>query len=196
MPALAATSHSAEIVWLGRVENRETALPSAPVSTLILGFDGPLGESHAGLTRSSCSRVMHLYPRGTPIRNTRQMSVLSVEDLGEIAAAMGLDDLSPALLGASIVVRGLPDFSHLPPSSRLLAASGACLVVDMENRPCTLPARPIETAHPGYGAKFKAAAKGRRGVTVWVEAEGELALGDRLRLFVPDQPVWRGGRLI
>jgi hypothetical protein len=29
-------------------------------------------------------------------------------------------------------------------------------------------------------------------VTAWVEAEGRLALGDRLRLFIPAQRPWAG----
>lgn len=192
MPALAKTAHVATITWLGLVADRAAALPSHPVEALELSFDGPLGESHGGMTRPSCSRVLGLYPRNTPIRNTRQLSIVSAEELAAIAAEMGLDALDPALIGASMVVSGLPDFSHLPPSSRLLAESGACLTVDMENRPCTLPARPIETAHPGYGKDFKPAAKGRRGVTAWVEAEGRVVLGDPLTLFVPDQPAWAG----
>lgn len=64
------------------------------------------------------------------------------------------------------------------------------LVVDMENRPCHLPAKVIEAHAPGFGAKFKRAALGRRGVTAWVEREGRLALGQMLRLHIPDQPVW------
>jgi Uncharacterized protein conserved in bacteria len=190
MPALAETRFTATIDWLGLVTDRAAALPSQPVEAMELTFDGPLGESHGGMTRPSCSRVLGLYPRNTPIRNTRQLSVVSAEELAAIAAEMGLPALEPALLGATMVLSGLPDLSHLPPSSRLLADSGACLTVDMENRPCTLPARPIETAHPGHGKAFKPAAKDRRGVTAWVEAEGRLALGDRLRLFIPDQPAW------
>ncbi|MCB1397174.1 MAG: MOSC domain-containing protein [Rhodobacter sp.] len=190
MPALAATPYEAEITWLGIVPDRDAGLPSQPLQALELGFAGPVGETHGGLTRPSCSRVLGLYPRDTPIRNARQLSILSVEELDAIAARMGLPALDPALLGATMVLRGIPDFSHVPPSSRLLAPSGACITVDMENRPCTLPARPIETAHPGFGARFKPAAQGRRGVTAWVEAEGRVALGDRLRLFVPDQPAW------
>lgn len=191
-PALKDTGLQAEVVWLGHVADRDAALHSTPQATMRLGFAGPQGEAHGGLTRPACSRVKHLYRRGTEIRNTRQLSVLSDEDLAAIAADMGLARLDPALVGATLVVRGLPDFTHVPPSSRLLAAGGACLVVDMENRPCTLPARPIDAAHPGFGARFKRAARGRRGVTAWVEAEGQLALGDRLRLFVPDQPPWAG----
>jgi len=190
MPALAATPYEAEITWLGFVPDRDAGLPSLPLEALELGFAGPVGETHGGLTRPSCSRVLGLYPRNTTIRNTRQLSILAAEELDSIAARMGLPALDPALLGATMVIRGIPDFSHVPPSSRLLAPSGACVTVDMENRPCTLPARPIETAHPGFGARFKQAAQGRRGVTAWVEAEGRVALGDRLRLFVPDQPGW------
>ena len=56
----------------------------------------------------------------------------------------------------------------------------------VEARPCTLPARPIETRHPGLGARFKAAVRDNRGVTAWVEAEGVMRRGDTLRSFVPD----------
>lgn len=194
MPALAATRFEAVVTWTGLVGDRDAALPSGAVPGLDLNFAGPLGEAHGGGTRPSCSRVIGLYPRGTLIRNTRQLSLLSAEELEVIAAQMGLPALDPALVGATLVVRGLPDFSRLPPSSRLLADNGTCLVVDMENRPCTLPARPIETAHPGFGAQFKTAAQGRRGITAWVEAEGRVAPGDRLRLFVPDQPARAGTR--
>jgi hypothetical protein len=192
MPALKATGHVAHVVWLGLVPDRAKQLTSTPADRLDLTFSGPLGEDHGGATRPSCSRVAGLYRRGTTIRNTRQLSVLSAEDLALIAADMGLSSLDPALVGASMVVTGLVDFSHVPPGARLLADSGACLVVDMENRPCTLPARPIEDMHPGFGARFRSAAQGRRGVTAWVETEGVLARGDRLRLFVPDQPAWAG----
>jgi hypothetical protein len=103
---------------------------------------------------------------------------------------MGLERLDPSLLGATLVIAGLPDFTHLPPSSRLQLPSGATLVVDMENRPCTFPARSVEAEHNGFGKGFKPAAKGRRGITAWVEREGRMAMGDSVRLFVPDQRAW------
>ena len=190
MPALKPTGFTGRITWLGRVANREDGLVAEPVETLALGFAGPEGESHGGLTRPSCSRVTAQYPRGTTIRNVRQLSVLSAEDLAAIAARMGVDRLDPALVGATMVVEGIPDFSHVPPSSRLQAEGGATIVVDMENRPCTLPAKPIEAALPGFGKAFKPAAAGRRGVTAWVEREGVLRLGAAVTLHIPDQPVW------
>lgn len=190
MPVLKPTDYVGRIVWMGLVRDRDAALEAEAVARLVASFAGPEGDAHAGLVRPSCSRVTAQYPKGTVIRNTRQFSVLSAEDLAEIAARMGVAALDPALVGATMVVEGIPDFSHVPPGSRLQGASGATLVVDIENRPCTLPARPIEGRHPGYGAKFKAAAQGRRGITAWVEREGVFSLGDSIRLHVPDQPVW------
>jgi hypothetical protein len=87
---------------------------------------------------------------------------------------------------------GIVDFSHLPPGSRLQATNGTTLVIDMENRPCNLPARVIEKVQPGHGKAFMKSATGRRGVTAWVEREGALVLGDHLRLHIPDQPAWIG----
>lgn len=190
MPALKPTSYGGDIVWLGRVVDRTASLTSAPLQSVEAGFEGLDGEAHGGTFRSSCSRVSAQYPRGTTIRNVRQVTLVAQEDLDAIAAGMGLAGLDPAWLGAQIVLRGLPDLSHLPPSSRLQGPAGTTLVVDMENRPCQLPAREIARAHHRRGKAFKAAAAGRRGVTAWVEREGPLALGDRLTLHIPDQPVW------
>lgn len=190
MPALKPTSFIGTVTWLGVVPDRDAALQAEPTTQLRATFAGPEGEAHGGLTRPACSRVKAQYARGTIIRNTRQFSILGAEDLAAIAADMGLDALDPALVGATMVIAGLLDFTHLPPSSRLQGAEGATLVVDMENRPCMLPARPIEGAHPGFGARFKAAAKGRRGITAWVEREGTFTLGEAISLHIPDQPVW------
>lgn len=191
MPALKPTKFIGRIEWLGLVRDRDAKLEAVAVDQITARFSGPEGEAHGGVTRASCSRVLSQYTRGTEIRNTRQFSILSLEELSEVAARMGLDLLDPALVGATMVISGIPDLTHLPPSSRLQADGGATLVVDMENRPCTLPARPIETMHPGYGAKFKSAAVNRRGVTAWVEAEGTLTLGQAIRLHIPDQPAWK-----
>lgn len=191
MPALKATGFYGEIKWIGRVADREAALASEPLEFADLEWGGIAGEAHGGVTRPSCSRVLDQHPRNTEIRNTRQLSVVSAEELEKISAVMGLDSgLKPSWLGASLMLSGLPDLTHLPPSSRLQAPSGATLVIDMENRPCHLPSAVIETEHPGFGRLFKAAGKGLRGVTTWVERPGRIALGDQLRLHVPDQPVW------
>lgn len=190
MPALIPTAFAATVTWLGRVTAKPEILSATPLGEFFASFAGVQGEVHSGLVRPSCSRVTALYPLKTEISNTRQISVLSEEELDAIAAEMALERLTPDLLGATMVLRGIPDFSHLPPGSRLQGASGATLVVDMENRPCSLPARAIEHRHPGKGKIFKPAAKGRRGITAWVEREGVLRIGDSVRLFIPDQRPW------
>jgi len=191
MPALKPTDYTAEIVWLGAVMDGDRAELTSPArEALDLTFDGIFGGFHAGLTRPSCTRVKSQYAKGTPIKNERQLSIVSEEELEQIAATMGLDRIDPVRLGATMVLRGIPDFSHVPPSSRLQAPSGATVTVDMENRPCQFPAKSLEIAHPGKGKGFKPAAEGLRGVTAWVAAEGRVALGDILTLHIPDQPQW------
>ncbi len=191
MPALLPTDFTARIIWLGRVADRAASLRSEPLQEVHAGFAGVAGEDHGGLTRASCSRVIAQYPRGTEIRNVRQFSVVAAEELAGIATEIGTKALDPAWIGASIVLEGIPDFSHVPPSSRLQNSDGTTLVIDMQNRPCNLPGPVIDEDAQGHGRAFKAAAKGRRGVTAWVEREGPLRLGDELRLHIPDQRVWQ-----
>lgn len=203
MPALMPTGLAGTVTWLGvqrrPVENLQ--IFGEAIAEMPLTFAGYGPEIHAGLTRPACSRVKAQHPRGTTIRNTRQLCLVSAEELAEVASRLGLDRLDPAWLGASVVLSGLPDFSRLPPSSRLQGPDGVTLVVDMENRPCQEPAVTIAQATGGLGKAFKAAANGRRGVTAWVEREGTLRLGDSLKLHIPDQRPWahlgavRAGRL-
>jgi hypothetical protein len=191
MPALRKTGFAGRVTFLGRVIDSGESLRAERLEAAELTWEGVAGECHGGLTRPSCSRVLTQYPkRGTEIRNVRQLSVLSSEELGAIAAKIGLDQLDPVLLGASMVIEGIPGFTHVPPSSRLQFPSGAVLVVDMENRPCVQPGREIEADAPGHGKAFKRAAEGLRGVTAWLERPGPVALGDEAVLHIPDQPVW------
>lgn len=193
MPALVPTDYYGTITWLGVVPDRMAGLMAVPRQALTLGFGGPEGESHSGLTRPSCSRVLSQHPRETVIRNTRQLCVMSLEELATIAANMGIEALDPSYMGATLVIEGIPDFTHLPPSARLQGSSGATIVIDMENRPCMLPAPGIEADMPGVGKAVKTASKGLRGVTAWVEREGVLALGEQMRLHVPEQRGWVPG---
>ncbi|WP_264212718.1 MOSC domain-containing protein [Leisingera thetidis] len=189
MPVLRDSGFKGEIIWLGLVP-AGGGLQAEPADRLEMGFGGIAGERHEGENRGACVRVRNLYPEGTEIRNVRQLTILSEEELAEIAAGMGMERVDPAHLGATIVLRGIPDFTFVPPSSRLQGPDGVTLTVDMENRPCVLPGREIEKDHAGFGARFKPAAQNRRGITAWVERPGTLSLGNECTLFVPDQRAW------
>jgi hypothetical protein len=131
MPALIPTDHYGTVTWLGaqRLPVENLAIRAEPVAEMPLTLAGFAEESHGGLTRPSCSRVLALHPRGTAIRNSRQLCLVSAEEMAEVASGLGLEHWDHAWVGASVVLSGIPDFSHLPPSSRLQGPDGVTLVV-------------------------------------------------------------------
>ncbi|MCY4184767.1 MAG: MOSC domain-containing protein [Rhodobacteraceae bacterium] len=190
MGVLTNSGHQGRLAWIGNVTDRQESIMSKPAQNGKLDFGGLVGDSHYGETRPACVRVEELYPENTPIRNVRQISVVSREELDLIARDMVLDKVDPALVGANMVIEGIPDFTLLPPSSRLQFPSGATITIDMINLPCNYPAREIERIFPGKGKYFKEAACERRGVTAWVEREGDISIGDSVICFVPVQRPW------
>lgn len=164
-----------------------TTVSRESVSVSFEGFDG---DTHSGLTRESCVRVKKQYQSGTVIRNTRQISIVSREELQTIANAMNISAIQPEWLGANLCLSGVPDFTKVPPASRLLFSSGAALVVDVENEPCKYPAEIIDKHYPGCGKLFVKNAVHRRGVTAWVEREGLISLHDEVKVHVPVPHQW------
>lgn len=192
MPILSPSRFYGETVFLGLNRDRDAGLESQPLEQVEVGYGGFEGEAHGGLTRPSCSRVKMQYPRGTEIRNARQITILSAEELAAIASDMDLPgDLKPEWVGANLVLRGLPQLTELPPGSRLLfEEGGVALTIDLENGPCKFPGEVIDRAHPGFGARFPKAAMGRRGLTAWVEKIGTIRLRERCRLHLPPIRLW------
>ena len=48
------------------------------------------------------------------MRNERQLSILSEEELSEIASSMELETVDPGWIGANLVFEGIPSLSYLP----------------------------------------------------------------------------------
>jgi hypothetical protein len=135
---------------------RDRGLEKERVSEARFLFSGMEGDCHGGITRKSDSRMLKQYKRNTEVRNSRQVSILSSEELAEIAERMGIPAVKPEWVGANMVVGGIPDLTLLPPSTRLQFPSGAMIVVDAENHPCRYPADIIARHHPGPGkASFR-----------------------------------------
>ena len=180
----------------GRVElllaspDRDRGLEKQEIEEARLLFSGMEGDCHGGITRKSDSRMLKQYKRNTEVRNSRQLSILSMEELAAVSEAMGIPAVKPEWVGAKVVVSGIPDLTLLPPSTRLQFPSGAMIVVDAENHPCRYPADIIARHHPEQKKGFVAAAMHKRGVVGWVEAEGVIGTGDRITVWIPPQRIY------
>ncbi|WP_211596708.1 MOSC domain-containing protein [Phreatobacter stygius] len=175
-----------DVAVTGLFSADERDFVSHAVDRLDLGLDGIAGDRHAGATRKTGAREPW-HPRGTVIRNDRQVSILSAEELAETAALMGLPTLPAEWIGANITVAGMPALSQLAPMSRLMAPSGATIVVTAYNAPCRQSGRAI-AARSGVAAHefgFVKAASGRRGLVGYVERPGLVRLADVLTVVAP-----------
>jgi hypothetical protein len=152
-----------------------------------VAFEGFVGDRHAGLMRPADVRTPW-FPRGTPVRNTRQVSLVSTEELELIAAALGLPQVLAAWLGANLELAGVPRLTQLPPGTRLFFPEDATLVMEGENEPCRQAGRAIEAHHPGQtglASRFVKAAHHRRGLVGWVERPGVIRPGDKVKVMLP-----------
>ena len=186
---LAALKLEGQVTWLGWAPGG--SFVSEPAERLDLTYAGIEGDRHAGLTRKSGAREPW-YPRGTPMRNERQLSLLGAEELADVAAAMGMAVLEPAWIGGNLVLAGIPDFSRLPPRTILMFPSGAAIRIDGDNGPCRQSGRAIAAATgvAKHETAFVVAAKHRRGLVGWVEREGTVRLGDRVTVRVWEQALY------
>ncbi len=173
--------------------DRKTGFEKSVVSFMTLTFAGPEGDCHTGETRKSDSRTLKLYPRNIDIRNVRQLTLLSVEELADVAAELGIEAIDPGWFGANVLIEGIPDLTLLPPSTRLQFPSGATVVVDMENMPCRQIADRVGERYPDVQSRVVKASTHKRGVTVWVEREGDIRNGDAVSVFVPPQRLYEHG---
>ncbi len=187
MPLQTRLSFTGKVELLLAHESRDDGFEKQKRESLSLKLSGPEGDCHTGLTRLSDSRTLLIYKRNMVIRNVRQLTIISVEEMAEVARAMNLPSIDASWLGANMVTSGIPDLTLLPPSTRLQFPSGATVVVDMENAPCRQVADVISKTHPEQGPLFVKAATNKRGVTVWVECEGDIKIGDEIKIFIPPQ---------
>ncbi|MEW6211715.1 MAG: MOSC domain-containing protein [Acidobacteriota bacterium] len=159
------------------------------VKVSLAGFEG---DKHSGMTRLSDTRMLGYYPRGVEIRNDRQVSIVSVEEIEQIAAAMGVPEILPEWLGANLLFRDIPRLTQLPPSTRLSFSHGAVLVVQKENLPCIHPGKVIQAyySRQGLDSLFPKASFHQRGVVACVEKPGVIGEGDEVRVEVPEQIVY------
>jgi hypothetical protein len=181
---------TAEVKQLLIGRDRARGIEKENADRLELRFEGIAGDFHAGLTSRSGSDLLRLYPRGSEIRNVRHATLVSEEELAEIARRMEIPAIRAEWLGANIVTAGIPDLTLLPPSTRIQFPCGAMLVVDLENEPCRQVADVIGKHHPEKGFGFIKAAEHRRGIAAWVERPGQVSVGDAITIWLPPQRIY------
>lgn len=151
---------------------------------LTLSLDGIEGDRHAGALKKADGRDKGI-ERGTMIRNWRQWSAVSAEELRAVAANLELEDLDGALLGPNLVISGIANFTQLPPGT-LLKFPDATLFVEAENDPCTKAGKTIATVHKNVTPQsFVKAAWHLRGIVGVVQKAGIIKAGDAVEVILP-----------
>jgi hypothetical protein len=159
------------------------------INALTFDFEGILGERHRGWTRKSDARVPYV-KRGTVIRNQRHVSIVSTEDLAEIARKLDIPEVLPETLGANVVITGIPALSYLPRGTKLMLAGGSILHIEDQNAPCTLTGDAIGIANGGREDlrwQFPKLAQGLRGLVASVERPGTVTAPSAVVARLPAQ---------
>lgn len=165
------------------------------VPDLAMTVEGIEDDFHAGLTRASGAREPW-YPRGTEMRNERQITIVAPDELAAIARAMGIAEVKSEWIGANLLIDGVPRLSMLPPGTLMFFAGGVTLKIDAQNGPCRIAGRAVAEnagmADQAAGSlAFPKAAKRLRGLVAWVEKPGTIANGEAVSVRVPEHWIYR-----
>lgn len=161
--------------------------------SVVADLEGFVGDNHRGFSRVCYEGDTE--PKGTVRRNNRQWSGMSEEELFEIQEALGLTQpLTAEDLGVNICVRGIDNFSRLPKGTKLVFPSGAALVVEDYNPPCTEMGDKIASLYtknsgePVTRKHFLIESKKKRGLVGAIDVPGEILSGDEITVKVYTPP--------
>ncbi len=182
------------------------------VSELQISTEGIVGDRHFGNTRLVRGRGKQLYEPndyviahagdrwpGIVIRNNRQWSAISQEELDGIAQKLDLErTLTPELVGANFLLSGNPHLSQLPGLTYLVfsprkdffaggRAEDSTLVVYGQAAPCTTAGQALVAPYGSSSLenRFPKAAYNHRGLVGWIESP----VG-RVNIIKPGDCVW------
>jgi hypothetical protein len=156
---------------------------------LALTTEGIKGERHFGYEEPADTRLKKLYTPGTMVRNNRQWTAISSQELQETAENIGVDRLTADLLGINMLIDGIERLSKLPPMTYLVISphkefapqrdEDVWLVIYAEVLPCSIAGRGIGMAldREEIARTFPKGAIGHRGTTGWVEKGGIIKPG-------------------
>lgn len=178
------------------------AINGARTNEICFDLRGPDGDIHQGFTRKLSGhdgdyiRSSDLN-KGHSVFNWRTWTATSIEEMRAVSQALGHDIPAGCLL-ENIVFEGIPNFSDLPPTSRLVFPSffspidnndlrQAVLAVWEQNGPCRTVGERLEEHHEVEGLKtnFIREAQGKRGLMGFVLSAGSVAVGDEVLVYPP-----------
>ena len=161
-----------------------SSLISKRVNAVRVAENGLEGDKHQGWFRKADARARR-YPKGTRIWNSRQISIVSEDELALIAKNLGIERIDPEWLGANICLREVPDVSLLPPRTKIFIPNEdggpeVGIYITASNKPCVGPGEIIQLNNPqihGLAVAFPKVAVNRRGVVAVVEHGGVVREG-------------------
>lgn len=167
------------------IQTKEAKFPTGTIALAEVSLEGFVGDVHGGFVRKADSRDKPI-PRGTPVRNWRQWSAISIEELEEIARTMGIERIEPWMLAANITVSGVANFTQLPRGTHLHFDGGTILTVECENAPCVQPGQEIEKVYKEKKPQeFVKAAIHKRGLVGVVYHPGTIRIGEMVKIVLP-----------
>ena len=184
----------------GKVES--LCINGEAVAEIQFGLNGPRDDVHTGHFSRRLSGHDSEYirtsslKRGSLVFNWRSWTGLSQEEMTEVERELGVTIPQGCLL-ENIVVSGIPHFSKLEPTTRLVFPfrenipdeEQVILAVWEQNGPCRTVGDRLASHYGQHElmAKFVAAAKDRRGVMGFVLAAGLVRVGDPVLVYPPAQ---------
>ncbi len=166
------------------IASESGSLVSKKISSVKVLENGLEGDKHTGWFRRADARAKR-YPEGTHIWNSRQISIVSEEELALIAKDLGIEKVEPEWLGANLCLQYIPDVSLLQPRTKLFIPSKnggpeVGIYITAPNKPCIGPGEVIQQYNPnikGLATQFPKVAINRRGVVAVVEHGGFIKEG-------------------
>jgi len=168
------------------IANQDDTFVTNKTEEAVLEYGGIPGDLHFGLTKLAGARES-MYKRGTEIFNRRQISIVSVEECALIAEKLEVEQILPEWLGANIAIKGFSNLTKLSPGSRIIFPSGAGILCEGENLPCTQPGEVIQNKYPdipGLTTRFVKVSLGQRGIVGIVERPGRISSEDTGKIIV------------
>lgn len=171
----------------------QSSLVTSEVDKLQVELGGVVGSKYYGHTKLSDTRDRTMlgdprFLKGLEIRNWRQWSAVSQEDLIQIAINLGIPKIDPELLGANIYFSETKNFTQFPKGTLIHFPQNAILLVEAENMPCTGPGEEIAKDYNSIRPnQFVRAAMGLRGLVGVIHRPGKISVNDvaKVQIYVP-----------